>query len=144
MQLVDAGYGRLVKVYVAQALDEWPLNDDNVELWESRKLTASDRRILTTQWNGRAVEKIDSNIKNRTRLFEKTGLAVTADGSYDSIINLEGVTQGTYLFVDVDSTPEPQEDVLPVSVAPANEKYPPDSSDEDESDDGDYVETWMR
>ena len=32
MKPVDAGYGRLVKAYVAQTLDEWLLNGDNVEL----------------------------------------------------------------------------------------------------------------
>ena len=48
MQLVDAGYGRLAKVGVAQALDEWLLNGDNVELKESYKLTASDRRMVIT------------------------------------------------------------------------------------------------
>ena len=106
------GYGRLVKVYVAQALDEWLLNGDDVELWESNKLTASDRRILITQWTGRAAEKIDSDIKTRTRLFEKAGLTMAAEGSDDNLINLEGVTQGTYSFMDVDTTPEPQEDVL--------------------------------
>ena len=72
---MDEGYGRLVKVYVAQALDEWLRNGDHVELWESNKLTASDRRILIMQWTGRAVGKIDSVIKNHTRPFEKTGLA---------------------------------------------------------------------
>ena len=49
VQPVDAGYGKLFKVYVGQALDKWLLDGDNVENWESNKLTASDRRILITQ-----------------------------------------------------------------------------------------------
>ena len=36
-----------------------------------------------------AVNKINSGIKNRTRLFEKTGLAITADGSDDILINVK-------------------------------------------------------
>ena len=120
--------------YVAQALGEWLLDGNSVELWESNKLTVSDRRILITQWIGRAVEKIDSDIENRTGLFEKTGLAMTADGSDDNVIRLEGMTQGTYSFMDVDTTPESQEGVLPISPAPADEEHPPGSSDEDERD----------
>ena len=133
-QPVDSGYGKLFKVYVGKALDAWLLNGDNVEKWESNKLTASDRRILITQWTGEAAKQIDRDIRYRRRLFEKTGLAMTADGSDDNLINLQGVEQGTYSFMDVDTSPEPLEDVLPISPAPADEENPPGSSDEDESE----------
>ena len=46
VQSVDAGHGRLFKVLVGESLDAWLLNGDNVERWESNKLTASDRRVL--------------------------------------------------------------------------------------------------
>ena len=131
---MDAGYGKLFKVYVGKALDAWLLNGDNVEKWESNKLTASDRRFLITQWTGEAAKQIDRDIRYSRRLFEKTGLAMTADGSDDNLINLQGVEQGTYSFMDVDSSPEPLEDVLPISPAPADEENPPGSSDEDESE----------
>ncbi|CAM9952155.1 unnamed protein product [Ascophyllum nodosum] len=49
VQPVDAGYGRFVKVYMVQGLDEWLLNGDNAELWEPFKPTTSDRRISITQ-----------------------------------------------------------------------------------------------
>ena len=134
VQPVDAGSGKLFKVYVGKALDAWLLNGDNVEKWESNKLTASDRRILITQWTGEAAKQIDRDIRYRRRLFEKTGLAMTADGSDDNLINLQGVEQGTYSFMDVDASPEPLEDVLPISPAPADEENPPGSNDEDESE----------
>ena len=134
VQLVDAGYGKLFKVYVGKALDAWLLNGDNVEKGESNKLTASDRRILITQWTGEAAKHIDRDIRYRRRLFEKTGLAMTADGSDDNLINLQGVEQGTYSFMDVDTSPQPLEDVLQISPAPADEQNPPGSSDEDESE----------
>ena len=124
VQPVDAGYGRLVKVHVGKALNVWLLNGDNVETWESNKLTSSGR-ILITQWAGEAGKQIDRDIRYRRRLFEKTWLAMTADGSDDNIINLEGVERGTYSFMGVDSTPEPLEDVLPISPAPADEDNPP-------------------
>ena len=125
---MDAGNSLLVKVYVVQARDKWLLNDDNVDLWESNKLTAVDRRILIMQWAGRAIDKIDSDIK-------KAGLAMRAQGSDNHLITLEGVTQAMHSFIDVGTTPEPQEDVLPISPAPADEEHPPGSIDEDESDD---------
>ena len=125
VQPVDDGYGRLFKVLVGKSLDAWLLNGDNAERWESNKLTASDRRVLIAQWVGEAAKQIDSDIRYRRRLFEKTGLALTADGSDDNLINLEGVEQGTYSFVDVDTTPEPLEDVLSISPAPADEENPP-------------------
>ena len=59
---------------------------------------------------------------------------MTADGSDDNLINLEGVERGTYSFMDVDTTPEPLEDVLLISPAPADEENPPGSRDEDESE----------
>ncbi|CAN0327885.1 unnamed protein product, partial [Hapterophycus canaliculatus] len=78
-------------VFVAQELDGFLLDSDNVERWESNRLTVSDRRILFTQSVGRAAEKIDRDISYRRRLFEKTGLSMTEDGSDDGLINLEGV-----------------------------------------------------
>ena len=122
VQPVDSGYGRLFKVIVGKSLDAWLLNADNVERWESNKLTASDRRVLITQWVGEAAKQIDSDIRYRRRLFEKTGLAMTADGSDDNLINLEGVEQGTYSFMVADTTPEPLEDVMSIPPAPADEK----------------------
>ena len=89
---------------------------------------------MITQWTGEAAKQIDRDIRYRRRLFEKTGLAMTADGSDDNLINLQGVEQGTYSFMDVDTSPEPLEDVLPISPAPADEENPPGSSDEDESE----------
>ena len=118
---VDAGYGKLFKVYVGQALYKWLLGGDNVEKWESSKLTASDGRILITQWTGEAAKKIHRDTAYRKRLFEKTGLAMTTDGNDDDLINLQGVEWGTYSFMEVDTTPEPLEDVLPISSAPADE-----------------------
>ena len=135
----NAGYGKLFKVYVGQALDKWLLDGDNVEKWASNKLTASDRRILIMQWTGEDAKKIDSDTAYRKRLFEKTGLAMTADGSDDDLINLQGVERGTYSFMEVDTTPEPLEDALPISPAPADEENPPGSSDEESESETDQV-----
>ena len=37
--------------------DEWLDDDENLAKWEDNTLTASDRRILLTNWYFKAVEK---------------------------------------------------------------------------------------
>ena len=49
-QPVDSGYGRAVKRLIGVKLAQWLENDDNLEKWETGKITASDRRILLTIW----------------------------------------------------------------------------------------------
>ena len=133
IQPIDAGYGRLFKVHMSNALDKWLLDPDNVEFWESNKLTASQPRILITQWVGEAAKKIDveTAVEYHRRLFEKTGLAVTADRSNGNPINLQG-TEGGFSFMDADCMLEPLKDVLPASPAPADEEHPPGSSDDED------------
>ena len=46
-----------------------------------------------------AAERIDVRPDYRLHLFEKTGLAMTADGSRDDRITLEGVS-GPYILMD--------------------------------------------
>lgn len=43
---VDAGYGRLFKVYAGEALDKRWLDAADVHLWETNKLTASQREVF--------------------------------------------------------------------------------------------------
>ena len=75
---------------MGKALDMWLLDAGQVELRESNKLTASQPRILITQWVGEAAKKIDveTAVEYRRRLLEKTGLPITADRSDDNLINL--------------------------------------------------------
>ena len=105
------------------------LDADHVELWESQKAdgipaqncdpppdrSAKLRRRSTRRWA--------SSITDRC-LFEKTDLAITADGSDDNLINVEDMER-EFSFMDADSTPEPLEDVLPTSPAPADEEHLP-------------------
>ena len=129
-------------MHEGKALDKWPLDADNAELLESNKLTASQDRRLATQWLGEAAKTIDveMGVEYRGRLFEKTGLAKTADGSDDNLINVE-VVDGKVSFTNVDSTPEPLKDVLPASYAPADEEHPPGANDEDDDSDEEGVES---
>ena len=132
----DAGYGRLFKVRVGKDPRRMAAERSPCGVVESKTLTESQRRILIIQWVGEAAKKIDvvKGVEYRRCLFEKTDFAITADGSDDNLINVEGM-QGKFSFKDGDSTPEPLEDVLPAWPAPADEKHPPGSSDEENDSD---------
>ena len=93
VQPVDAGVGRMLKVEVGRQLDIWLGQADNLEKWESNKLTASDRRVLITQWVGPAMDIVDNRPDYRFRLFEKCGMAMTVGGSGDERITLEGLNK---------------------------------------------------
>ena len=71
VQPVDAGAGRFLKVEVGNEMDKWLDQSDNIERWETASLTASDWRVLITQWTGAAMAKLNSNQGYRHRLFEK-------------------------------------------------------------------------
>ncbi|CAB1120007.1 unnamed protein product [Ectocarpus sp. CCAP 1310/34] len=99
LQQVDAGYGRLLKVEVGNELDEFLGHEENLCLWEANKLSAGARRILFMRFVARAVARMDARPGYRHRLFEKTVLAMTADGSLDDRITPDGVV-GAYNFMD--------------------------------------------
>ena len=89
LQPVDAGYGRLLKVEAGKELDKWLSQEDNLSKWETNTISPGTRRILLTRFVAEAVEWIDAKPGYRLRLFEKTGLGMTADGSPDDHISPE-------------------------------------------------------
>ncbi|CAB1107437.1 unnamed protein product [Ectocarpus sp. CCAP 1310/34] len=74
-------------------------HEENLRLWETNRLSAGARRILFVRFVARAVARMDARPGYRHRLFEKTGLAMMADGSLDDRITPEGVV-GAYNFMD--------------------------------------------
>ena len=84
--------------------NKWLDRSDNIERWETASLTASDRRVLITQWTGAAMAKLNSNQGYRHRLFEKCGMAMTVDGSGDDRITLECLDQPYTFANDEDSS----------------------------------------
>ena len=70
-------------------MDAWLEDDDNLLKWEDNGLTASDRRILLANWYYRAVKKALSTDAKR-KYFEHAGALLTADGTDDDLIKLEG------------------------------------------------------
>ena len=96
VQAIDAGEGRQMKRLIGEQLDEYLEDDENLEAWCGESYSASKRRIMITKWVGTAWSKMSKYRAYRQRLFEKTGLLMTADGSGDKLINPQGYKD--YLF----------------------------------------------
>ena len=90
VQPIDAGEGRQMKRLIGEQLDEYLEDDENLEAWCGESYSASKRRIMITEWVGTAWSRMSKYRAYRQRLFEKTGLLMTADGSGDKLINPQG------------------------------------------------------
>ena len=93
VQPIDRGFGRQIKIYLGQYMDEWLDYDDNLERWEDNSFTASDRRVLLGTWYYKACNKALQGEAKR-KYFEHAGALLTADGTDDYLIKLEGTPVG--------------------------------------------------
>ena len=104
LQPVDDGLGRQLAQYTGQEQDRWLDDDENLSRWEDGKLTASDRRILIAQWYCAAWRRICTEKADTLRkYFEHTGALLTADGTADELIKMEGVPKGKTFSWEDDS-----------------------------------------
>ena len=124
-QPVDAGYGRLLKMEVRKELELFPDQNGNIDKWET--ISASERRDLIARWVANTAERTDARPGYHLRLFEKTGLAMTADGSRDDRITLEGVS-GPDNFTDGATTNN--EDAKLEGDSGLNDENDPDSDND--------------
>ena len=98
VQPIDRGLGRHIKIYLGQLMDEWMDDDDNLAKWEENQLTASDRRILLANWYYKAsIRALEGDAK--LKYFQHAGALLTADGSDDNLIKLEGTPPGYELVI---------------------------------------------
>jgi transposase-like protein len=89
----------------------------NLNLYIENKMTASQRRVLITKWVGQAWDEVSAKKDMIKRAFEKCGISVPIDGSRDSCINIEGLSdykveeqeEGLYVM-DTDSDVESESD----------------------------------
>ena len=81
-------------------MEEWLEDDDNMDVWAGnydsdpqKKLTASKRRVLITNWVGEAHERLQHPHYHGFlwNCFERTGCLMTADGSEDFKVKPEGL-----------------------------------------------------
>ena len=104
VQPIDRGLGRLIKQYIGQSMDEWLDDEDNATKWEENQLTAGDRRVLLANWYYHAtVRALEGNTK--LKYFQHAGALLTADGTDDDLIKLEGTPVGYKLKIP---TPAPR------------------------------------
>lgn len=95
VQPVDAGFGRMMKQKIGEAMQMWLEKEENLEMWHD-KISAKNRRILMTQWTGHAWRELVSKPDFIRKLFEKTGCLITADGSQDKKIRPQGLDAYTF------------------------------------------------
>ena len=135
IQPVDAGGGALFIMLYSEEQDKWLDIDAHLELWESAKLSAGQRRILMTQWVGAAWDVFNSPKYDnaRRRYFEKTGCLMSADGSDDAYITPEG-TAG-YRFTRLDPTTAAAVDDDDTLDVPTEVAEPPDSESDEPIED---------
>ena len=139
MQTVDAGRRGLVKLEVGKALKAWYMRQRGKVGYN--KLFPSDRRVLLTHWVGEAVAKVDSDKLYRRRLFERIGVAMTADCTDDNLINLEGL-DGSYTLMNAGDGREPRDNVQPFSHADEEHLWVTSDVDDEDESEGDY--TWSK
>ena len=77
IQPIDAGICRSVRIYVGHVLYRWLSIDDNLDEWEG-KLSASDRRVMMTNFLPTSMDKILSEEKKEVCIgsFFRTGCLI--------------------------------------------------------------------
>ena len=98
LQLIDAGFGALVKKFLGQFFDEWTLEGDNLEQWRVG-LQMWQKRVLITHLLEKAYAKACENYDFERNAI-KLGNLMTIDGSDDDQIKLQGVE--SYAFAEED------------------------------------------
>lgn len=126
---VENGLGAYVKYKISQLQEDWLENDSNMDKWEANLLTASERRVLIVKWAAIAVEAAYSRREMLWKYFEGAGALMTADGTCDDKIKLEGWDKAdTYEFMHVDLQREEDDDDDAAFLEPPV----PDDDEEDE------------
>lgn len=114
---VDNGLGGMWKAKIGEIQEAWLENDENALKWDNDTMTASEKRVALTAWAGEAWEWCCSGEAKREclrRYLEKAGAMMTADGSGDEKITLEGLPVGfkyEFMHVEVDSAAAEEDDL---------------------------------
>ena len=121
IQPIDAGLGRSVRIKIGHYLDEWLMDADNMERWES-KMTASERRVLTTIFISKSLKDIMSVEYDGMRIksFERTGCLLTwlPNDVHDGKICPQGLVREMFQVPKVRTAVELEESNLPEPMAP--------------------------
>ena len=94
-QPVDAGYAKMLKTLMGQVHHKWLHDEEHADRWygNEESYSAKERRILIMHWAGEAYTKLCINEYNdfRKKLWLKTSCLISADGSNNDKIALEGL-----------------------------------------------------
>ena len=136
IQVVDAGFGALVKRFTEDVQMEWLQDEVNWAEWTGPNLSASRRRVLLTLWYGEGYERA-CNSYDFEKVFDRCGSNLTANGSGDSLIKLQGLEEFSFDLEDAKrdamtgEMPQGNSDVADVDAATLNE-HAADCSDNSE------------
>lgn len=138
----------MLKRLVSQEQDKWLENDANLDRWTGmsaqKGFTASERRILITQWVGEAYKRLQEiDYKSfRWNCFEKTGCLMTADNSGDEKIKPEGLSDYKVLpplpttgEEHLPDEPSPEPAIDPEDDIECEDLENPNEAEKDESED---------
>ena len=115
------------------ASGEWLDPDENWLEWTSTRLTAGRRRILLTQWYGEGYRRA-CHAFDFVKVFKACGSGITADGSDDEKIKLQGAPND-WCFTMEDANRDPVTGEFVVEeVVESNEEAARAESDEEEED----------
>lgn len=104
IQVVDAGFGKLVKGEADEILNDWLEDEAHFEEWMGGRMTASRKRVLMTHWYAAGYEKACERF-DFVSVFDRTGSNLTADGSSDSLIKLQGLDSFSFDMGDLARDP---------------------------------------
>ena len=142
IQVVDDGFGALIKHHAQDVSDEWLMVDANWEEWTSTSLSASRRRVLLTTWYGEGYRRACSAY-DFVKHFTKVGSNLTANGSEDHLIKLQGLDEFSFSEADAERdaltgglSPESSLDTVAEEEALASDNEVEDLSEDSQASDG--------
>ena len=119
VQPLDVAINKPFKNFVRREFEEHI--DKNLELYTNGKISASERRVLTTKWVADAWQSIKGETDLIKRSFLKCGISNALDGSENHCVNIKGIEGYTI--------PDPEEEYELLE----------DESEDEDSDGYEYV-----
>ena len=136
IQVVDAGFGALMKRLAEGVQQDWFQDDQNWAEWTGPTMSASRRRILATHWYGAAYEQACQRF-DFCKVFDSTGSNLTALGSRDHLIKLQGLVNFSFTVEDAKRdamSGEMNQGELPAAAAEEEANAIAGSSDNEEQE----------
>ena len=99
IQVIDAGFGKLVKDEAEDVACEWLRVPANWEEWTGCSMSASRKRVLFTHWYAEGYERA-CNQFDFCGVFNKIGSNLSADGTGDDQFKIQGLDAFSFDLAD--------------------------------------------